>query len=68
MLNRSGRFSNIFISLIVGRSQQRRLKRFSRQSDIRLKSLQIARETGASFEEVEELFFTYMNRYVEPKQ
>ncbi len=68
MINRCCRFLDIYISLIVGRSQQRRLKRYARQYDIRLKSWIIAQETGASFEEVEELFLTHMSHYVEPKQ
>ncbi len=68
MMNHSQRFISISVRLIVGRSQQRNIKHRARQLDVCLKSLQIARETGASFEEVEAKFYSAMNYYVKPKK
>lgn len=56
--------SKVVIALIVGRSQQRFLKRRRRRSDVLLESRKIANETGASFEEVNDLFLTSMKNYI----
>lgn len=68
MINRSGRFLDVSISLFVGYSQQRYLKRYKRQTDVWLQSSLISLQTGASVEEVEALFLLRMNQYVLPKQ
>jgi hypothetical protein len=68
MINRSGRFLDVSISLFVGCSQQRYLKRYKRQTDVRMQSCLISLQTGASVEEVEALFLLCMNQYVLPKQ
>ncbi len=56
--------SNAFIALVVGHSQQRRLKRYSRRSDVFLESLKIAEETGANIGEIREDFMSKMYNYI----
>ena len=53
------------VYLIVGSSQQRRLKRYNRQNDVWVKSLRIANKTGVNFSEVKELYFKLMFDYID---
>lgn len=68
IFNYNMHLSDAFIALISGRSHQRHLKRYERQWDIRFESIKIARETGASVEEVEASFISMMHQYVKPRQ
>jgi hypothetical protein len=68
MINHSHKFLSVYVSLIVGCSQQKHLKQNIRRSEVWLESWKIAKETGANFEEVEDLFLLYMSHYVEPKR
>lgn len=64
MVNNSQKYTGVWVSLIVGSSQQRRLKRFNRRSDVWIKSRRIADQTGANFDEVKDLYFELMNQYI----
>jgi hypothetical protein len=59
--------SKVIIALIVGRSQQRFLKRRRRRSEVWFESQKIANETGASVEDVNDEFLTSMSHYINTK-
>lgn len=59
-------YTNIGTKLIVGRSQQRYVKRFVRQWKIKIEAQKIAHETGASAEQIEKEFLLLLNRYIHP--
>lgn len=65
MLREPNRGLGVAVSLVVGSSQQRRIKRCNRRIDVRRKSYLIAQETGADFNEVKDLYFKMMNQYIE---
>lgn len=65
MVNNSHKYMGASVSLIVGSSQQRRLKRHIRRSDVWLESRRIANKTGANFDEVKDLYFKLMNLYID---
>jgi len=57
-------FMKVTHKLILGYRQQRFAQRRNREWQISAESLKIAEETGASFQEVKELFLLLMNRFI----
>ena len=58
-------FMKVTIKILLGYSQNRFANARTRKWQISDESLKIAIETGASFEEVEELFLSLMNHYIQ---
>ncbi len=57
---------NTYVTLVIGKSQQRRIKRQLRRWDLQCESLKIAKETDASYDEIFELFMSLMGDYIDP--
>lgn len=57
-------FMKVTHKLILGYRQQRFAQRRNREWQVSAESLKIAKETGASYQEVRELFLLLMNQYI----
>lgn len=53
-----------YVQFVIGRSQQPLIKGRIREWDVRIESRKIAAETGASFDEVYDLFMSLMSPYI----
>lgn len=58
------KYLNRCLHLVKGSTQPRYLYRRARREAIARESRRIAAETGASFEEVEEMFLEFMSRFI----